>query len=389
MKIGLVRRGYSATGGAENYLRRFAVALRAAGHDAVFFGPPEWPEAMRPAGVEFVPVPGRSPRAFSDALETLRPRERGLCDLLFSLERITRCDCYRAGDGVHRAWQERRAAVGGAVRPSALQKFQTALRPWNPKHRQLLALEAALFAPNGSGARAVIANCRLVAGEITEHYGYPPARVRVIPNGLPAAAFEPLPAELSAAARREWGLADDDYAVLFAGSGWERKGLGFAINAVAALDARQRAVLLVAGSGTPRMLPALTAESARRVRFLGPVSGQLMRSLLAAADVFLLPTIYDPFSNACLEAFAAGLPVITTAQNGFAEALLPTQTGEVVSRADALPELVQALGRWADAERRQAARPHIREAASRYTIEANVAATLDFLTHLPPAPAGS
>ena len=44
---------------------------------------------------------GRSPRAFSDALGALRPRERGHCDVLFSLERVAHCDCYRAGDGVH------------------------------------------------------------------------------------------------------------------------------------------------------------------------------------------------------------------------------------------------------------------------------------------------
>src|SRR5256885_5550154 len=42
-----------------------------------------------------------------------------------------------------------------------------------------------------------------------------------------------------------------------------------------------------------------------------------MPALYGSADVFLLPTVYDPFSNACLEALAAGLPVITTKANGF------------------------------------------------------------------------
>ena len=53
-----------------------------------------------------------------------------------------------------------------------------------------------------------------------------------------------------------------------------------------------------------------------------------MPALYAAVDVFVLPTIYDPFSNACLEALAAGLPVLTTTANGFAEILTPGVTGD-------------------------------------------------------------
>ena len=44
-----------------------------------------------------------------------------------------------------------------------------------------------------------------------------------------------------------------------------------------------------------------------------------MPHVYAAADVFLLPTLYDPFANVTLEALAAGLPVITSAQNGASE----------------------------------------------------------------------
>ena len=43
MKIGLVRRGYSASGGAERYLLRFAEGLKRAGHDWVLFSDAEWP----------------------------------------------------------------------------------------------------------------------------------------------------------------------------------------------------------------------------------------------------------------------------------------------------------------------------------------------------------
>ena len=59
------------------------------------------------------------------------------------------------------------------------------------------------------------------------------------------------------------------------------------------------AKLLVAGRGPADRYPCDNAQ------FLGPVSD--IASLFAAADVLVAPTWYDPFSNACLEALAAGL----------------------------------------------------------------------------------
>ena len=38
-------------------------------------------------------------------------------------------------------------------------------------------------------------------------------------------------------------------------------------------------------------------------------------------DLLLLPTLYDPFSNSCLEALACGCPVLTTQSNGASECL--------------------------------------------------------------------
>ena len=104
-----------------------------------------------------------------------------------------------------------------------------------------------------------------------------------------------------------------------------------------------------------------------------------MRALLAAADVFILPTLYDPFSNACLEALAAGLPVVTTADNGFAEILTPGADGEVVPHAADVDALAAALRAWADPTRRAAARETIRAKAARFTIEENLARTLAVL----------
>jgi UDP-glucose:(heptosyl)LPS alpha-1,3-glucosyltransferase len=350
MKIGLVRRGYSRTGGAEAYLRRFAEAAAEAGHAIVLFSE-RWPSEEWP--FELVPVASNSPRSFADAMVALRPRDA--CDFLFSLERIHTCDAYRAGDGVHAAWLERRAPFEPA--------WKAWFRRFNQKHREILALEKELFGPRG--ARAVIANSALVREEIVKHFQYPAAKIQVIHNGVPAFSA---PAEARAHTRASLRLKEDDCAILFAGSGWSRKGLRFAIEAMNAANL-DRATLFIAGRGNPHAQP-----KCGHTRFLGPVTH--MPALLAAADVFILPTIYDPFSNACLEALTAGLPVITTAQNGFSEIIESGVEGEVVAQPNDIPALAGAIKAWSDPTRRAAAKPRLAALAARHTITENVRQTL-------------
>src|SRR5213076_2388316 len=121
-------------------------------------------------------------------------------------------------------------------------------------------------------------------------------------------------------------------------SGWERKGLQFAIEAVEAQKGKMK--LLVAGRGETEKFASSQTE------FLGVVRD--MPRLYRAADIFLLPTIYDPFSNACLEAFAAGLPVITTQANGFSEIIEPGRHGSVIDDPRNVAAISDALQFWAD-----------------------------------------
>ncbi len=357
MKIGLVRRGYSASGGAESYLFRFAEAARTAGHETVLICGGEWPDGVWPH--ERVVVAGKSPEEFADRLEDRRAS--GGWDVLFSLERVWACDVYRAGDGVHAAWLERRRA------------FEPAWRGWfrnlQRKHREILEIECALFT---GGAHRVIANSRMVKDEIIRFYGTAAEQVHVVHNGVPTHAAEPGAREKM---RTELGLAPADFVALFAGSGWERKGLRHVITAVNALAIP--ATLLVAGRGgrgEQRGLPA-----SRRVKFLGALPAEKMRTAFAAADVFVLPTIYDPFSNACIEALAAGLPVITTTANGFAEIIEPGLDGDVVAPGDTRA-IAAALASWSDPARRAAVRPRLLEKAARCSVEENLARTLEVIT---------
>src|SRR6266513_1085089 len=299
LKIGFVRRGFSPSGGAEAYLRRLAHGVLAAGHEVMLFTTRAWPESEWPGKIHRITASG--PIEFADKLERVNPWSH--CHVLVSLERVWRCDFFRAGDGVHRAWLERRA------------QFETKLtkiaRRFNSKHDAILRLEKALL--GDGGADRVIANSAMVLDEIVRYYGFADGAIDLIRNGVRVSDFGPAPRK-RAAARAQLRIGIDEIAVLFLGSGWERKGLRFAVAAIEKMrDQRMR--LLVAGRGNTRKYRSSS------VTFLGEIED--VRLTLSAADIFILSTIYDPFSNASLEAMAAGLPVITTRANGCSEIIEP------------------------------------------------------------------
>src|SRR5437016_6665645 len=356
LSIGFVRRGYSQTGGAEAYLKRLARGVVGAGHDAQLITTHDWPKTEWPFGARRRLQSG-SVLGFANGLKQVRPQIR--CDVLMSLERVWNCDVYRAGDGVHRAWLARRRKF-----EIPLERF---IRGLNRKHRDILQLEGALLANRGAGR--VIVNSQMVKSEIIDLYRYPADNITLVRNGIPLEQFRFDP-ELREKSRDELKVKPGEIALLFAGSGWERKGLRFAIAAMALCHNRKMR-LLVAGRGNQRYYKS------KRVQFLGEIA-DLVR-IYAAADIFILPTIYDPFSNACLEALACGIPVITTHSNGFSEIIADGLHGSIVDSANNVAALRDAIRFWSDAARRAAARSTNSECAAQFDISENVEQTLAIL----------
>ncbi len=348
MRIALVRRGYSATGGAEAYLRRLASGLVEAGMEVIFYASNDWPETAWGYG-EMRRIPTKSPLGFAHQLQGMKKD----VDCVFSMERIFECDVYRAGDGVHQVWLQRRAQFEP--------RWRHCFRFLNPKHKQILDLERCTFHPDHTSV--VIANSRMVQEEILKYYQFPKERLVLIPNGFEGS--QPLSGDRMRI-RQQYGFSSEETVVLFTGTGWERKGLRFAVNAVNALKGRAR--LLVAGRGSSK------AYFSPYAVFAGPVSH--MTPLYAAADIFLLPTLYDPFSNACLEALSAGLPVITTDANGFSEILENTELGDSVPVGDE-KDLAKALMRWLPRQVREDTQEVRLDVARRFSMKENVRKTLE------------
>lgn len=325
MRIALVRRCHAATGGAELYTARLLAGLVAVGHEVHLFAE-AWPELPSGAQLHTVPVEGNRaerPRRFAEAV-LRKIGETGPFNVVFSLERTLKQDIYRAGDGVHRVWLRERAKYA----PFWKRPFDGA----GGFHRTMKELEAATFDPANTGR--VIVNSNMVRGEIVECFGFPNERIHLVRNGVEVARFREA-ARLREAARHRFSLPPDAYVLAFVGSGWERKGLRFAVDAFRKWGGRNSR-FLIAGKGKARFPEGVMP--------VGAV--QEVEQVYAAADLFLFPPIYEPSANVCIEALASGLPVITTRSNGAAEILEPGVTGHVISRPDAIEEMVAAIRYW-------------------------------------------
>jgi UDP-glucose:(heptosyl)LPS alpha-1,3-glucosyltransferase len=275
-------------------------------------------------------------------------------DVVHGFSRTRHQHIYRAGGGSHAAYLEH------VYRRPGLR------RHLSPRHRAILTLEEAVFR---DASQWIECNARRCADEIVARYGVDPARVVTIYNGVDTERFHPRRREqLRGRIRRELGL--EGPVALFVGSGFERKGLDRAIDALARADSG--ATLAVAGRGRAATFEQLARRRGvgSRVRFLGERDD--VEALHAAADLLLLPTRYDPFSNACLEAMASGLPVATTPVNGVAELIRHEENGLVFEE-----DFAPALDWLGDPARLAALGAAARATAEKYTWPRHAAATLD------------
>ncbi|PIE22063.1 MAG: hypothetical protein CSA62_14255 [Planctomycetota bacterium] len=212
------------------------------------------------------------------------------------------------------------------------------------------------------------------------HLGVPEAQVELIHEGVPSAELSALRRpEARAAARAELGIDGDVVLGVTLASLHERKGLDLLIDALSelALAPGQRLLWCVGGQGP--LLAELQKHAASKaregaeLRLLGQVSAQ---KLLAAADLFCLPSRLEGLGVALLEAMASGLPAVASRVGGMQDSLVDGETGffaepgEVDSLRSALERLLSTPESWRQLGDAAAAR-----AAERFDVQGMCRAT--------------
>lgn len=325
MKIGYVRTDTVGYGGAERVSGQILAQLVEQGYEVHVFSRRIAAELEGKVLLHASPKRRKGSRivrhlAFSKWLAAEVP----LCklDVLLSIERFVPCDVLRAGGGVHRRWMD--------ICNADLPLWKKYFLELSPANRLALRDEKAVF--NRQNTRLVISNSQMVADEIIERYQYPADHIKVIHNGCDQKYFCPLPVAEKEQLRQQKGFASDELLVLFAGSGFWRKGADVALEIMARWQQKttRKIHFVLLGKAENKSFEQLAQNlKLKDTHFKGVIAPDEMRQWYQISDLLLFPTRYDPFANVCLEANACGVPVATSTTNGFAE-VITEQNGLVL-----------------------------------------------------------
>lgn len=254
------------------------------------------------------------------------------------------------------SWKQRQML---ADYPHDADRFE---RTYNFQQRN--AAEAELYAD----ADLVIATTLDQFDLLRANYAVPGANLRMIPPGYDDSRFFPVGSATRQALRRRFGF--EGKIVLSLGRLARNKGYDLLIRAFAEVAARSSDARLYLAIGGERLDAAeqqlllgcrnLATELglAERVTFAGFVPEADIADLYRAADVFVLPSRYEPFGMTAIEAMACGTPTVVTTHGGlfrvlrfgisglFADPLDPADLGITIMKALQYPPLAERLSRY-------------------------------------------
>ena len=341
LEIAFVRQKYNPYGGAERFVERALQALATNKVNMTVLSR-RWDATN--SDYQFLACHpfylGRLWRDWGFAREVCQQLKTLNVEIVQSHERIPCIDIYRAGDGVHKVWLQQKARASGVL-PALIDRF-------SPYHSYTLRAEKTMF--ESPRLQAVICNSVMVRDEIIEHFDITPEKLHVIYSGVDTTLFRPeRRSEQRDALRRELNIAKHDPVLLMVGSGYFRKGLDAVLQAMSTLRAPPMLVVVGYDKHADRYLKlARSVGLQERVVFAGAQLDVL--PYYAMADAFVLPSLYDPFPNAALEAMACGLPVVTSNKTGAAEFIDNGVQGYVVDAFD-YAQLAGAIVDVSDQER--------------------------------------
>lgn len=311
------------SGGAERYASRLLWRMaESKEHDFHLFSHSWEPQLEERVQCHFVPY-RRKPnflKAYSFARNVKKQLTRYHFDLVLGLTQFVPMDIYRTGGGIFADYLEMRFPE------KRIQKLKSLL----PKSAYMLHLEKKII--RSPRTYFFMANSHMCRDALVNRFKVDPSRIEVIYNGVDRNIFNTVHARKSRKEiRGEMNFSSGQTVLLFVGNGFGRKNLNTVLETAKELGPDlDRFQFVILGNGKiaryRRKASALGVEKA--FHFLGAQDD--VHKWYHAADALIHPAVYDPCSNACLEALASGLPVLTTKTNGASHWIQNGENGFVV-----------------------------------------------------------
>jgi UDP-glucose:(heptosyl)LPS alpha-1,3-glucosyltransferase len=362
-------------GGAETYIVDLCRSLIRAGHQVDLYAE-SWKEGTLPPEVRAwnVPAPGRTriQRIWNFARNSEKALGQADYDCTIGFINTYAHDVIIPQGGVHDGSLQANAR---RFKNSLIRRLYLLGKRLNPKHAVYRMIESRQYAPVRQARVVAVSN--MVRRHIQQFHHVPRSLISVVPNSIdPDRVRLSQPGAVRCAFRNKIGVEPGDLVGLFVGHNFALKGLSPLLRALGtrSRQGRRPIHLLVCGGGDVGRYRRIARSLglSETVHFLGFHPD--IRECYAASDLFVLPSYYDPCSLVVLEALAAGLPVITTVQNGASELLTDGREGYVLTSPDAQGELIASLNHLADDSRRKAMSTQAAKLGSEQTFDRHVAA---------------
>lgn len=256
-------------------------------------------------------------------------------NVVLGLDRTTLQTHIRAGNGVHKTYLKNREIYFGLL--------DFLLNKINPLHHLVLSIEKRAF--QNPALKKIIVNSNMVKSEIIKWYNVDPNKIVVIHNGVEWKKNEEhfingfkdrhkLEARLK--------VTPDKFNLLFVGNGFKRKGLNRILIAFSKIENDDLRMLVVGKDKKLNRYKKL-AENLRigsKVTFFGQQPS--LDIFYQISDALILPSYYDPFSNATIEALSMGLMTITSKENG-AHEIINENNGIIINDLTNIEEIKQSI----------------------------------------------
>ncbi|MFW6173904.1 MAG: glycosyltransferase family 4 protein, partial [Elusimicrobiota bacterium] len=212
-------------------------------------------------------------------------------------------------------------------------------RLFKPTNRVVLFVERRIL----KGAKRIISVSKGVKQEIIENYSIPSDKISVVPNGVNLEEFKPRP-EKDKIIRRKYNISEDSFLLFFCAHEFRRKGLATIIKSLPRL--KEKVFLLIGGKDNPTPYKKLAERLgvSNQVIFAGNIPENI-NFYYSASDVFIFPTLYEPFGLVIVEAISSGLPVITSELTGASELIEEGETGLLLNSPSDSDEIATEINK--------------------------------------------
>jgi UDP-glucose:(heptosyl)LPS alpha-1,3-glucosyltransferase len=342
----IIERMDPALGGAERSISELAEALLQRGMEVSIIAATG--QTNNPKTHTLFPYKSGKRTSYSAFAKALKKHlSKNNYDIIHSVLPFDFADIYQPRGGSFAEAALRNAA---SYENKLFASFKKATTFMNSRRTVLLHAEQRLCEnPNGP---VIAALSDYVARQFKEHYQIDPNRITVIHNGV---KVDRLIDKTNVDALRKQILSQSKITdrnnctlFLFAANNFRLKGLACLIKAMT--TSGDNAFLMVVGRDNASAYRN-TAEQlgiTGKIIFLGQTGD--IQNVIAASDVVVLPTYYDPSSRVILEALAAGKPVITTRFNGATDSFTAGRHGIVIDSPENISALAQAISYFSQPE---------------------------------------